>query len=300
MSHPRVIVVGSVNVDLVMRVPRLPRPGETVTGGLFATAPGGKGGNAASAAARLGAATWLVGFTGIDDLGDEARERLLEAGVDVSYLHGTSEAATGVAHVQVDQRGENSIAVAPGANALLASAHVEEAVRALARPGSVVLANLEAPLEAVTAGARCAREVGARFVLNPAPARLLPDELLGHCDLLTPNEGEALELGDGAVEGLLERGAEAVVVTRGPAGCTLHRRGVEDYEQPSFPVDAVDTTGAGDAFNGAMAWALARGLPLEEAVRLACAAGALATLAVGARASQPSARDVERLVGAAV
>jgi ribokinase len=298
VSHRRVIVVGSVNVDLVMRVARLPRPGETVTGGSFTTTHGGKGGNAASAAARLGAATWLVGFTGVDDLGDEAREELLAAGVNVSYLHGTSEAATGVAQVQVDQRGENAIAVAPGANALLGPAHVEEAVRALARPGAVVLANLEAPLEAVAAAARCARRIGARFVLDPAPARSLPDELVAECDVLTPNEGEANALG-GGVEGLLERGAGAVVVTCGPQGATLHRAGQEPLHQTAFPVDAVDTTGAGDAFNGAIAWALAGGVPLEDAVRLACAAGALATLGVGARASQPAARDVERLVAAA-
>jgi ribokinase len=298
VSHRRVIVVGSVNVDLVMRVQRLPQPGETVTGGSFTTTPGGKGGNAASAAARLGASTWLVGFTGVDDLGDEAREELLAAGVNVSYLHGTSEAATGVAQVQVDQRGENAIAVAPGANALLGPAHVEEAVRALARPGAVVLANLEAPLEAVAAAARCARRIGARFVLDPAPARSLPDELVAECDVLTPNEGEANALG-GGVEGLLERGAGAVVVTSGSDGATLHRAGHEPLHQASFPVDAVDTTGAGDAFNGAIAWALAGGVPLEDAVRLACAAGALATLGVGARASQPGARDVERLVAAA-
>jgi ribokinase len=295
VGHPRVIVVGSVNVDLVMRVPRLPRPGETVTGGVFATRPGGKGGNAASAAARLGAATWLVGFTGQDDLGSEAREALVDAGVDLEHLHGTDEAATGVAHVLVDDAGENAIAVAPGANAVLRPRHVEDAVRALARRGAVVLANLEAPLAAVEAAAATARAAGARFVLDPAPARDLPQELIAACDVLTPNEGEAAALGHGPPDELLALGAGAVVVTEGPRGCTLYRAGEPPHEQPAFAVDVVDTTGAGDAFAGALAWALAGGDPLEEAVRLASAAGALATRGLGARGSQPGARELRRL-----
>lgn len=290
---PSVVVVGSVNVDLVVHVARLPAPGETVTVGTFSRTLGGKGANQAAAAARLGARTALIGLTGREDLGSLAREDLASLGVDLSGL-GESEAPTGIATIMVDEDGENLIAVAPGANHALRADAVGEHLRRLAEPGGLVLSVLELPEEAVLEAARLATELGCRFVLNPAPARPLPDELLSRCDVLTPNEGEADLLG--GPEALLERGVGAVIVTRGADGADLHRRDTEPYHRDAHPVDVVDTTGAGDAFNGTLAWALVEGRSLEEAVELAVVGGALATRALGARAGYA---DREKLEGAA-
>lgn len=290
---PPVVVVGSVNVDLVVRVPRLPAPGETVTGGTFSRTLGGKGANQAAAAAKLGARTALIGLTGRDDLGGLAREDLASLGVDLSGL-GESSAATGIATIMVDDHGENLIAVAPGANHELRADAVGEHLRRLTEPGGVVLSVLELPEEAVLEAARLAGELGCRFVLNPAPARPLPDELLSRCDVLTPNEGEAELLG--GPEALLERGVGAVVVTHGADGADLHRRDTEPYHRDAHPVDVVDTTGAGDAFNGTLAWALVEGRSLREAVELAVVGGALATRALGARAGYAGREELEGAV----
>jgi ribokinase len=281
-----VVVVGSVNVDLVLSVPRLPAPGETVIGGRVRRAPGGKGGNQAVAAARLGARTWLVGCVGDDDFGLQAREDLREAGVDISLL-GTGRTPTGVAAVIVDAAGENAIAVASGANHDLDPDMVRDACASIPSPAAVVLACLEVPEPAVLAAAEAAAARGWPFVLNPAPARPLPPELLGRCAVLTPNQHEATALGPSSVEDLLAAGVEAVVVTRGAQGADLYRPDQPVLHQPPFAVPVLDTTGAGDAFSAALAWALAGGHPLEEAVRVAAAAGALSTRAVGARASLP-------------
>lgn len=289
-----VVVVGSVNVDMVFRVPRLPGPGETVTRGSFTRSPGGKGGNQAVAAARLGARTWFVGLVGDDDLGVEARRDLDSAGVDVSLVR-TGSTHTGVAGIFVDDEGENTIAVASGANAQVDGATVSQALSGLDVDGSVLLANLEIPDEAVIAAAAGAEERGWRFVLNPAPAREIPAEVLSRCAVLVPNEVEMDDLGGGSADDLLEAGVGAVVVTRGRQGADLHRPGRPVHRQPSFPGEVVDTTGAGDAFCGALGWALAGGTDLELAVRLAAAAGALACREVGARAGLPDRAEVERI-----
>jgi ribokinase len=290
----RVVVVGSINVDLVTRVPRLPEPGETVIGGTFHKTHGGKGANQAVAAARLGASTLIVGAVGGDEFGREARAVLAREGVDVSWL-GTSDLPTGVAQILVGETGENLIAVASGANGDVSAERVTEALRAALAPGAVVLASLEVPVEAVEAAAAVARERGCRFILNPAPARDLPAELLSSCDLLTPNEIEARVLGLSQPEALWERGVSAVVVTRGSAGADLLRPGARVHHQAAFPVEVVDTTGAGDAFSATLAWALAGGRSLEEAVALAAAGGALATRAMGARAGFGAREEVEAL-----
>ncbi len=291
-----VVVVGSVNVDLVVQVPKLPSPGETVIGGVFRITHGGKGANQAVAAARLGAQTHMVGAVGNDSFADQAREALVGEGVDVSWLV-TKEGPTGVAEIMVDTKGENLIAVASGANALLSAADVRAALEALLRPGAAVLSNLEVPDEAVMAAAEAAKERGCLFVLNPAPARPLPRRLLELCDVLTPNEHEAYALGLPSPEGLLEAGVGAVVVTRGAQGADLLMRGRPPVHQEAFRVQVVDTTGAGDAFTGTLAWALAEGRPMEEALALASAAGALATTKVGARAGMASREEVEALAG---
>jgi ribokinase len=287
-----VVVVGSVNVDLIVRVPRLPLRGETVIGGTFSRAPGGKGANAAAAAARLGARTWFVGLVGRDDLGREAREDLEGAGVDVSGLAEVEE-PTGVAAILVDNAAENAIAVASGANAAVTPEHVRAAVNGIDAERAVVMSNLEIPERAVSAAAQAAADRRWPFVLNPAPARRLPAEVVAACDVVAPNETEAASLG--GVEELLAGGARAVVVTRGPAGADLHRTGRDVHHQDAFAIDAVDTTGAGDAFCAALAVALSEGRVLEDAVRNAAAAGALACRAVGARASLPTREEVHRL-----
>jgi ribokinase len=291
-----VIVVGSANVDLVMRVPRLPAPGETAIGGTFSRAPGGKGANQAAAAARLGARTWFVGRVGDDDLGAWTRGDLESVGVDCSRL-GTSREPTGVAQIWVDEAGENEIVVASGANADVDEAFVRQALDALDVGTAVVLANLEIPDEAVVAAAETAGERRWPFVLNPAPARPLPAEVLARTAVLTPNRTEATALG-GGVDALLTAGVGTVAVTLGADGVELHRRGREIHRQPAFAVDVRDTTGAGDAFSGALAWAIADGRDAEDAVRLAAGAGALATRAVGARASLPTREELERFVTA--
>jgi ribokinase len=289
-----VVVVGSINVDLVVRVPHLPEPGETVIGGTFTLTHGGKGANQAVAAARLGAITYMVGAVGDDDFGRQARFTLLAEGVDVSWVKVSSK-HTGVAQVIVDQRGENLIAIASGANSTLNAGYVQQALGALPARRGVVLCNLEIPLESVIAAARAAREKGCLFVLNPAPAMPLPAELLRLCDVLTPNEHEVQALGKSSVAELLEEGVGAVVVTRGGQGADLLVAGEPVHHQPAFPIEVVDTTGAGDAFTGTLGWALAGGRTLQEAVRLAAAGGALATRRLGARSAMATRAELEAL-----
>jgi ribokinase len=291
-----VIVVGSANVDLVMRVPRLPQPGETVIGASFTRAPGGKGANQSAAAATLGGRTWFVGKVGDDDLGAWTRTDLEAAGVDCSAL-GTSALPTGVAQIWVDETGENEITVASGANADVDGGFVTDALAAIDVETAVVLTNLEIPDAAVAAAAAAASGRGWPFVLNPAPARPVANSILAACAVLTPNRREALALA-ADIASLLDAGVDAVVVTLGAEGAEVHRAGRDVHRQAAFPVDARDTTGAGDAFSAALAWAIADGRDLGEAVRLAAGAGALATRAVGARASLATRDELEALVKA--
>ena len=277
-----VYVVGSVNQDLVVRLPSLPRPGETVTGGTFERHGGGKGANQAVAAARAGAAVRMIAAVGDDDLGAEAIAELEAEGIDVSAVQ-RLDTPTGVALIAVDEQGENQIAVASGANHALTAEAVERAL-AGAAPGGVVLLSLEIPDAAVLAGARAG---GLTVVLNPAPARALPDALLALSPLLTPNADEACALSgeaepEAAARALAERTGAAVVVTIGAGGALLADGG-SVQRLPAPEVDAVDTTGAGDAFNGALACALAGGEPLDAAVREAIAVAAESTRRHGAR-----------------
>ncbi|GAA1543124.1 ribokinase [Dactylosporangium maewongense] len=275
-----VLVVGAVNVDLVVHTPRIAPPGETIIATGSTTVAGGKGGNQAVAVSRLGGACALVARVGAGfDYGS------LD-GVDVTRVR-QDPAPTGLAIVMLDARGENAITVVPGANANLAPDDVGELTGA-----GVVLASLEVPLETVAEAGRRAAAAGWTFVLNPAPTGPLPSSLLAQVDVLVPNEHELALLGP--PETLLARGVGTVVVTLGSAGCRVHRPD-SVTEFPAHPVRAVDTTGAGDAFCGALAWALDAGRDLDDAVRLACAAGALATRAVGARASLPTAAEVTAL-----
>ena len=298
----RVIVVGSVNGDYVVRVPRLPHPGETVTGGRLTTSPGGKGANQAHAAARLGAAVTFIGAVGQDKTGDDERAAMQADGIDTSGLAGC-DAPTGMAMILVDSGGENMIAVAPGANDLVTAQTVAGRLDGVLDRSSVVLASLEVPLAAVAAAASAAADAAAIMILNPAPAQPLPDALLPGL-VLTPNEGEIRQLvpaaagEQAAVASLLAAGARAVVITRGRRGATLLRAGAAPVHRPAPEVQVVDTVGAGDAFNGALAEALAGGRSLPDGLARAVAAGAAACTGAGARSALPTAAQLAALLGA--
>jgi ribokinase len=276
-----VCVVGSANLDLVAIADRLPGPGETVLGSSYSEHAGGKGLNQAVAAARSGARTAFVGAVGRDQAGDTLLDVLDGDGIDRTAVL-TVDLPTGRALIAVDAQAENSIVVVPGANG-------EVRVDRLPRC-SVVLTQLEIPLDVVAAALAAARAAGAVTVLNPAPAASLPDDVVADCDLIVPNEHEVGLLGGPAR--LLELGCRAVVVTRGGEGVEIHRRGGVEH-RPAHPVDVIDTTGAGDAFCGALAARLARAADLDAAVDWAMAAGALATSVVGAVPAQPTAAAIE-------
>ena len=283
----RVIVVGSVNIDLVVTGRTLPAPGETVIGGRFAQHHGGKGGNQAVAAARLGAPTSFVGAIGDDDFGRSARIALGTEGIDVSELRTLVDHATGVALILVDAQGENSIAVASGANGAVTPRQVAASIAALA-PGSgdVVLVGHEIPTPAVAEALRAGGDRGATTILNPAPASGLDAETVALAELVTPNEGELATLHAVGVR------AERLLVSLGSEGAELR---TEDgsVRIPAAPVEAVDTVGAGDTLNGALAAALATGLPLEAAARRAVAAASLAVTKPGAREGMPTLDELE-------
>lgn len=285
-----ILVVGSANVDRVVRAPRIPAPGETVLGRSTATFVGGKGVNQAIACARAGgAATTMVLAVGDDGHGGAIEEALRLAGVAAHVVRVAGE-ATGTAFICVSDDGENAITVAPGANAHLAAAHLPP----LAGVSHVVL-QLEIPVEAVVECARAARAAGALVVLNAAPARELPGELLALVDILIVNQGELETVagqGDDTAACLARIDVPCVVVTLGAAGCCARQHG-EIVRQQAFPVSAIDTTAAGDTFCGVLVAALGRGDGLQEALRRASAAAALTCTRVGAAASIPSAAEVD-------
>jgi ribokinase len=292
-SSTPVIVVGSVNMDLLFTgLAAIPKPGQTVSSETFRIVPGGKGANQAASAARLGATVPFVAAVGSDELGDQAFAALEAEGVVLDHVLRVSE-PTGVAAVVIDTSGENSIIINAGANARVLGADAAAIAARYTGSPAVVLACLEVPVDTVTAWARIAHANDWTFILNPAPApaEALPAELLGLVDILTPNETELEALG--SVESLQEAGVGTVIVTRGGDGADLHAAGAPLHHQPAFPAAPVDTTGAGDSFNGALATALAEGLDLPAALEFAAATGALSTRAVGARDGLPTRAEVE-------
>lgn len=296
-----IVVLGSANTDFIVRVPRIPKPGETILGGRFDEAAGGKGANQAVAAARAGGRVSLVARLGSDALGDRAVAGYAREGIAVGSVVRDAEAPSGVAFVFVDDAGENAIAVASGANAKLSPADVE-ASRAEIAAARVLLLQLEVPLESVLAAARIGREAGALVVLNPAPAQPLPAALLSCVGLLTPNQVEAEALtgievtdrasAEAAALRLLERGAAQVIVTLGAQGA-LWRTAEACFEVPGHRVQAVDSTGAGDVFHGALAVALCEGAAWREALAFANAAAALSVGRAGAQSSAPQRPEIE-------
>lgn len=298
-----ILVIGSLNADLVVRAPRFPAPGETISGEDLTIIPGGKGANQAVAAARQGASVTMVGRVGNDSFGPTLIQNLRDNRVDISLVQ-TDQSATGTALIVVDSSGQNSIVLSPGANGKVSPADVD----ALSFQNvDMLLLQLEIPLETVVHAASLARQNGLRLILNPAPARQLPDSLLADVNILVPNEGELqylsgqpvtdIDSAKSAAQVLLAKGVQTVIVTLGRNGALL----VTDENTlhiPTFNVEVVDTTAAGDAFIGGLAAGLLKGNPLEKAVRYGNASGALAATKFGAQPSLPNAEDVEKLLKA--
>lgn len=290
------VVVGSLNMDLVARTIRHPQPGETVLGSAFATFPGGKGGNQAVAAARIGGQVAMIGRVGADGFGDALVTSLAEAGVNTRYVLRTPQSSSGVALIVVSEEGQNSIVVSPGANGLLSPEDVKAAASSF-EGASAVLLQLEVPLPTVIAAAELAHQAGARVILNPAPAQSLPNRLLHLVDVLIPNQSElALLTGFESItlglDALLSLGCRNVLVTLGDRGVLVADcNGSFVLNGHSIPV--VDTTAAGDAFVGAFAVALGEGKSIREAAAWGNAAGALAVTRAGAQPSLPARAEVE-------
>jgi ribokinase len=304
MTKPPVLVIGSSNTDLIVKAERIPRPGETILGGEFASAGGGKGANQAVAAARAGGAVTFIARVGRDANGNRAVAGFAAAGIDVKHVMRDTTRPSGVALIIVGRGGENCIAVASGANDRLSPGDVRKAKRAFRR-ARVVLLQLETPLRTIDTSIGLATAAGARVILNPAPARPLPTRLLGRIYLLTPNETEA-ELLTGvavasqraaarAADALLARGVQNVAITMGSRGVFIAGKGVREMI-PGFKVNAVDATGAGDVFNGALAVALSEGRPLLEAARFGSAAAAISVTRFGAQPSAPTRRDIQTVL----
>ncbi len=320
----RVVVLGSSNTDLTVRLPRMPAAGETLLGGAFAQGPGGKGANQAVAARRAGADVTFLTAVGDDPFGRASLERYQAEGIDVSHARVVPGVASGVALIFVSEQGENMIGVAPGANAQLTPADIDALPESVFDPSAVLLASLEVPLETVKRALERGRAAGMITVLNPAPAdqRLAAEvehddegdvgsrgSLFALVDLLTPNHSEAATLAGFAIETAGEAwsaledlqtvyGMPHMVITRGAEGCVLV--GNEDPMRiHPFEVEVVDTVGAGDAFNGALAVALAENRPLLDAIVWANAAGALAVTRPGAQGASPRRADIDRLAAQA-
>lgn len=298
-----ILVVGSLNADLVVRAPHFPQPGETISGEDLQTLPGGKGANQAVAAARLGASVSMLGRVGKDSFGDDLLKNLESNQVDTKHVQ-RDDASTGTAIIVVDSNGQNSIVLSPGANGKVGPADVGTASFSGFR---LLLLQLEIPIEAVLSAAQRAKESSLRVVLNPAPARSLPDGLIRLADFLIPNEIELslltnqnvndISSAENASKILLERGAQTIIVTLGANGALLVTK--ENAKHiPPFKVNVVDTTAAGDAFIGGFASALLQDKSLEDAVRYGCACGALATTQFGAQPSLPTKEEVENFMTA--
>ncbi len=307
MREPSDIVVfGSLNADLVQTVDRLPKPGETLAGGGLKTFSGGKGANQACAASRMGGRVAMVGQVGNDRLAALRLDSLQSAGVDTELV-GKSNKPTGTAVILVLPDGENSIVISPGANATV-TADVPESRLANLKPGSLLLCQLETPVESVERALLLAKAKRARTILDPAPARRLPPELLRNVDFLTPNENEALMLlgkspapfgsdaqAEAAARQLVALGPRTVLLKVGSRGCLVTTKDRCQWV-PGFKVTAVDTTAAGDTFNGAFATSLAEGRTVIEAARFANAAGGLSVTKPGAQSSIPSREEVDRFL----
>ena len=304
MSNQKIVVVGSSNTDMIIQLDRIPRPGETLLGGEFTSAAGGKGANQAVAAARAGGGVTFIARVGDDMFGEKAIQGFVKDAINVDHVMKDRNSPSGVALIFVAKDGENSIAVASGANAKLTPADLKKAKKEIVTANTLVM-QLETPLDTVTAAAKMAYEKGVRVILNPAPAQPLDDDLLRWVTILTPNETEAQTLtgvrvtnetaAAKAAKVLLARGVQTVIITLGARGSYV-ATAQGSFLAPGFKVKAVDTTAAGDVFNGALAAALAEGQSLGTAVRFANAAGALSVTVMGAQPSAPTRRQIEKML----
>jgi ribokinase len=298
------VVLGSINADHILNLESFPAPGETVTGNQYQVAFGGKGANQAVAAGRSGANIAFIACTGDDDTGERVRKQLASDNIDIAPLSVVTGESTGVALIFVNAEGENVIGIHAGANAALTTARVE-AQRALIGGAEALLMQLESPVESVLAAAKIAHENHTTVVLNPAPARVLSDELLALVDIITPNETEAEKLTGIRVENdddaaraakvLHEKGIGTVIITLGSRGVWASVNG-EGRRVPGFRVKAIDTIAAGDTFNGALVTALLEGKVMDDAIRFAHAAAAIAVTRKGAQPSVPWRKEIDEFL----
>jgi ribokinase len=299
----KILVVGSSNTDLIIQVPTIPRPGETLLGGGFKTFPGGKGANQAVAAARGGGDVVFIASVGNDAYGDESLKGYKLDNINTENIKICKGIPSGIAMICISDSGENAIAVASGANAELKPEDLDEAEEAF-HEAEYMLVQLETPLDTVQKAVEICSEFETRVILNPAPATELPDTLLAKVDIITPNETEAEQLSGIQVKGenearmaaakLHERGIKTVIITLGSEGAFLSDQITGVHKRiPGFEVEAVDTTAAGDVFNGQLAVALAEGLSLEDAIRLAHAGAALSVQKLGAQSSIPRREETD-------
>lgn len=301
-----IVEVGSLNMDLVVQMPEIPKLGETLLGGFFKMIPGGKGANQAVSAARLGAKVFMIGCVGNDVFGEKLRTGLVNEGIDISNVYIHSEESTGVALIQVDSQGQNTISVASGANFCLTSIDVEKAMKSIGHFDALVMP-LETPIDTIRMAARLASQNGAIVILNPAPAQAIDAELLGMIDILVPNEHEIgllngrsqtndLEVFQEA-KMLFSQGLKHLIVTLGSRG-SVYFDGTtkESVLIPTYKVKAIDTTSAGDCFIGALAVGLCEGKSMVSAVEFATAASAISVTRIGAQTSLPSRSEVEAFI----
>jgi len=303
MKKANITVLGSSNTDMIVQIQRIPGPGETLLGGKFSQAADGKGANQAVAAARAGASTRFIARLGADMLGDQALAGFVKDGIDVSQITRDPKVASGVALINVSTAGENAITVASGANAALTPAIMKKSAAAIKKAQCLVM-QLETPLPTVAAAAQIAKKAGVKVILNPAPAQKLPPALLKNVDILTPNEHEARLLCGVAVtdeasskkaaEALMKKGVGTVIITLGKEGAYVadKQTGLRRH-LPTYPAKRVDSTAAGDVFNGALAVALAEGKDLVDAICFANAAASLSIMKLGAQPSIPCRKQID-------
>lgn len=299
-----IVIVGSSNTDMVVKADHLPAPGETILGGTFFMTQGGKGANQAVAAARLNGQVTFIAKVGTDVFGRLSVQLYKEDGINTSYITTDENSPSGVALITVDEHGENCIAVAPGANGTLSVDDISKA-QAVFEKASIILMQLEIPLETVEYVAKLAEQSNVKLVLNPAPARTLSDELLSKVSIITPNTKEAemltgikitdIDSAEEAAKTLAGKGIETVIITMGGNGALIFHNNTYEVV-PASKVKAVDTTAAGDVFNGALVVAISEGKDMIEAVRFANAAAAISVTRLGAQASAPRRDEAEALI----
>ncbi|WP_085537653.1 ribokinase [Massilibacteroides vaginae] len=301
LHQSKILVVGSSNTDMVIKTKHLPRPGETVLGGTFFMNPGGKGANQAVSVARLGGQVSFVCKTGNDIFGHQSQQLFEEEGIDTSYVFSDNKSPSGVALITVDEQAENCIVVASGANANLLPVDLAS-IETFIDKFDIVLMQLEIPMDTVEYVAELAYKKNKKVILNPAPAHHLSSSLLKHLYIITPNETEAemisgvkiinQETAERAAKVIIEMGVQNVIISLGSKGALAYCKS-EQKLIPAFKVEAVDTTAAGDIFNGALALALSEGRSIVESVQFACKASAISVTRVGAQASAPYRNEVD-------